>query len=53
MPLVAEGSFTNLDRGDVREVIDEARVRAEGVLDRADVPARRVMGERVGLPPLV
>jgi 5-methylthioadenosine/S-adenosylhomocysteine deaminase len=40
-PLVRDGAFTRVSEADVREIMAEARVRSDELLERTDVPAFR------------
>jgi 5-methylthioadenosine/S-adenosylhomocysteine deaminase len=51
--LVREGELTRVDTSTRREIIAEARARADELLERTDVPAHRQPGRRGSLAPIV
>jgi len=52
-PLVSEGRLAHVDASREREIVGEARTRANELLRRADVPAHRRSEERSSLPSIV
>ena len=52
-PLVSDGRLTRVDGSTERDIIAEARARANELLDRTDVPAHRPAAERAALEAIV